>query len=371
MRENKNQQLFKAMEQTAEGLFGPWLQFVLENEDRLEKPTEPDYDTVQIDNSQILAYPQASYPLAGIWLQTQDGHIRIYISNQKNEGIFHRHVQRDMEPGPMHQHDAIEVGYVVSGCARQEFFGREYRFNAGDFWIVDQNCYHCDIYSYSDLLTVFISISSEVFDSAFLRTVENSDIHRFLCLALLKQKKNRQFLHFSPRRKEAAGPVVMEQLLREVIEKKAGYETIVRGLLERLLNSLSTEYDFSLSSQEKRQRNDLLFHEIEKYIHDNYATASIQCLVERFHYNEDFYNRLIKAYSGHTYSGYLKRVRMEEACRLLLHTHQSIEQIALTLGYQSRAHFYRVFSEYFGMTPASFRKEKQENKRETPQNNQQ
>ena len=35
-----------------------------------------------------------------------------------------------------------------------------------------------------------------------------------------------------------------------------------------------------------------------KYISNNYRTVTIQELVEHFHYNEDYYNRLIKKYSG-------------------------------------------------------------------------
>lgn len=346
------------MADRSEEIFCPWWQFILDNEQRLLQNEEASENTIQIEDSQVVIYPRANYPGAGMWLSTPDGHIRIYASDPGNEAIFHRFIIKDMQPGPVHQHDSIELGYVVYGCARQIFWGREHCFNPGDFWLVDQNCYHCDVCSRSDLFTVYISISSEVFDSAFLRTIGNSEIHRFLCLALLKQKKKRQFLHFIPRR-SGNGPRVMEQLLAEIVGKDAGYEMIVKGLLERLLNILSTEYDFFLSSQEKRQRNDLLFHEIDKYIHENYATASIQNLIERFHYNEDFYNRLIKAYSGETYSVYLKKVKMTEACRLLLDKSLSVEQIALRLGYQSRSHFYRVFQEAFNMTPANYRKEQE------------
>lgn len=338
-------------------LFEPWKKRILDKENEISVDYTPMTDIVTIGDAQVYVYNSLRYPIGGMWLQSSDGHIRIYSCNDKKEGITHRYFSKDNERGPIHQHDCIEIGYVVEGCARQAFSGKEYRFNSGDFWIVDQNCYHSDIYSRTDLFTVYISISSEVFDSTFLRTIDNTEIHRFISFALLQQKKNRQFLHFIPRDKNTYGAVLMEQLLREIIERKIGFESIVKGLLERLLNGLSMEYDFQLSSQEKRKRNDILFHEIEKYIQENYRTASIQNLVDKFHYNEDFYNRLIKEYSGYTYSGYLKNVRLVKAAKLLESSSESIEEISFMLGYQSRGHFYQLFSEKYGMTPAKYRKE--------------
>ncbi len=40
--------------------------------------------------------------------------------------------------------------------------------------------------------------------------------------------------------------------------------------------------------------NYLLFTEVTSYIRENYASISVQDLVDRFHFQEDYYNRLIK-----------------------------------------------------------------------------
>lgn len=137
----------------------------------------------------------------------------------------------------------------------------------------------------------------------------------------------------------AEGGALMEQLLCEIIEQRVGFYDISKGLLARLLRTLSLDYAFMLTSQEKQKVNDLLFCEVEKYISNNYRTVTIQELVEHFHYNEDYYNRLIKKYSGCTYSEYVKNVRLTEAEKLLRNTELSVEQIAVMSGYQSRGKF--------------------------------
>ncbi|UKO95917.1 helix-turn-helix domain-containing protein [Nostoc sp. UHCC 0870] len=47
---------------------------------------------------------------------------------------------------------------------------------------------------------------------------------------------------------------------------------------------------------------------------------------------------------------------MTAARTLLLETNQSVEKIALAVGYQSLNHFFRQFCEYYGNTHQSWRK---------------
>ena len=342
-------------------IFEPWKQYVLHNEHDFqieENQNLTDVDVVYSGNTKVHLYSSHLF-CAGIWLQFNDCRIRVYTRDVDGERINWRSFNGDKEEGPVHRHDDIEIGYVVEGCAYQSFYGKEHQFRQGEFWIADRNCYHSDKYRPDSLFTVYIEIPSEVFDSAFLETVGNSEIQRFLYLALLQQKKNRQFLHFILREGTVAAEVYMEQLLREIIEQKVGYHNISKGLIARLLESLSSEYEFLLTSQEKRKMNDLLFREIEKFIHENYRTVTIRELVERFHYNEDFYNRLIKEFSSYTYSDYLKNVRLIEAEQMILASKISIDQIVDRVGYQSKGHFYRLFTEKYGMTPAKYRKQNQ------------
>ena len=339
--------------------FDPWKQYVLKNEnvyhpeEMIERP-EINY----IGDTKVYLFQNYTYT-AGMWLQTNDNDnlIRMFTCAGDYEKRFVFSFDGEHEEGPIHQHNTIEIGYVVEGCACQSFFGKEYQFKQGDFWLVDRNCYHSDKYRSGGLFTVYISIPSDVFDSAFVDSVGNTEVQRFLSIALLQQKKNRQFLHFKPLVGHVEGGRLMEQLLREIVEHKVGYQSISKGLLARLLSVLSSEYEFLLNSQDQRKINDLIYCEVEKFIQENYRTVTVRELMERFHYNEDFYNRLIKEYSGYTYSDYLKNVRLLEAEKMMRNTEYSIEQIANLVGYQSMGHFYQLFTDRYGMTPAKYRKQ--------------
>jgi YesN/AraC family two-component response regulator len=84
---------------------------------------------------------------------------------------------------------------------------------------------------------------------------------------------------------------------------------------------------------------------------------SIRMLCEEFHFQEDYFNRLLKNRTGMTYTEYLQHLRLQKAEELLLHTRLTIDAIAAEVGYKNKGYFYKIFTERHRMTPAQFRKE--------------
>lgn len=69
-----------------------------------------------------------------------------------------------------------------------------------------------------------------------------------------------------------------------------------------------------------------------------------------------------KKHTGKTVVEYLKSIKMNKACELLKDTDTPIIEISNILGYASLSHFNRIFKEYLGTTPVSYRKSKQKEK---------
>lgn len=70
--------------------------------------------------------------------------------------------------------------------------------------------------------------------------------------------------------------------------------------------------------------------------------------------------RWFKEWTGATPARYVARRRIREACRLLLLSEASIEEIAERVGFANRHHFSRVFLHYTQRSPARFRREQRE-----------
>jgi AraC-like DNA-binding protein len=108
----------------------------------------------------------------------------------------------------------------------------------------------------------------------------------------------------------------------------------------------------------QKKMNWLLFQEITSYIKENYRDISLKQLSKNFHFHEDYFNRLLKAKTGMTYTEYIQNIRIKEAEKLLLNTKLTIDEIAVRVGYQNKGYFYRIFVDKHKMTPAQYRKEK-------------
>ena len=172
--------------------FLKWKQYILEHAEDLRIEDEHlSSSEYYVGNTKVCLYSGNPVFNAGMWLQLENHQLRIYVRNDEGEKVIWRSFTEGQTEGPVHQHDFVEIGYVVQGCATQSFFGKDHEFKQGDFWLVDRHCYHSDKYSNENLFTVYIGIPSDVFDSAFVACIGNTEIQRFLSLALLEQNAHR------------------------------------------------------------------------------------------------------------------------------------------------------------------------------------
>lgn len=258
----------------------------------------------------------------------------------------------------LHTHDYIELAYVVEGEFRQRILGQDIVFHKGELWLIDKNCIHQDYLIDRPCIILFLGLSNNMFDEIMNENITTQKIISFLQSALLKQKNLQQYLHFKP--SQATAGAEMEhclcQLLEELQVNDPSSRHICKGLMMRIFRLLSTDYDFSLSRELRRAMSWIVFEEITDYIKEHYDSITIQDLTHTFHFQEDYFNRLIKSKAGMTYSEYVQKIRLDKAEQLLISSSLSINEIAMTVGYNNKGYFYKLFQERFGMTPYRFRK---------------
>ncbi len=93
------------------------------------------------------------------------------------------------------------------------------------------------------------------------------------------------------------------------------------------------------------------------YLHGNYRTqGSIQMLSRIAALSPSSLHRLFKLQTGMTTSDYIARLRVGNACALLVNTGKPIAWIADDVGYRNLANFNRQFKALKGQTPRAFRK---------------
>lgn len=254
--------------------------------------------------------------------------------------------EKEFTPGmrtQMHSHEYLELFYIIDGEYRQKILGNEFTFHRGEVCLIDKNCLHQEIMEGTSATLLFLGITNVMFQDIMKRQITTERISSFLKMALMEQKSLQQYLHFLPQAEEAVSQMdeTMTSLLLELQRHDEASPIICRGLLLRIFRILNTQYEFSLSKKLRQKMNWILYEEISDYMKQHMKNISIRMLCEEFHFQEDYFNRLLKNRTGMTYTEYLQHLRLQKAEELLLHTRLTIDAIAAEVGYKNKGYFYK------------------------------
>lgn len=93
-----------------------------------------------------------------------------------------------------------------------------------------------------------------------------------------------------------------------------------------------------------------------EYIEEHYQEElSVEVLSRVAHLSEFYYQRLFYRLVNKTVGEYIKLRRLEKAAVLLKQENTSILEVAVACGFNSHAHFTRVFKQVYGLTPDYYR----------------
>jgi AraC family transcriptional regulator len=81
---------------------------------------------------------------------------------------------------------------------------------------------------------------------------------------------------------------------------------------------------------------------------------SIQTLAEQSNISLFHFHRIIKAYLGEPLGGYINRLRLDTATKLIRYSEDSIADIASKIGYSDLQAFTKSFTREFGISPSEY-----------------
>jgi AraC family transcriptional regulator len=151
-----------------------------------------------------------------------------------------------------------------------------------------------------------------------------------------------------------------KNLLMKCLET-AGFEVTIaeNGLVNVHLKheELPTSNESNKSNTEKSIFPSIpRVHEVFDFIELNYhQSISLKEVAQAVGYSSAYLTDLVRHLTGKTVNNWIIERRLAQASTLLLETKDSVEQIALKVGYQNINHFYCQFRNYYKNTPRSWR----------------
>jgi AraC-like DNA-binding protein len=126
----------------------------------------------------------------------------------------------------------------------------------------------------------------------------------------------------------------------------------VKGKLQKDLPFVAYK-QLSLEPYRDKEKTAIL-----QLIANKYADAALdlESVVEQTGVNRNKVNDVLKSELGFTFSGYLNKLRLTEAARLLAEKDAAtVAEIAYSVGYGNVSYFNKLFKEEYGCTPKAFR----------------
>ncbi len=151
-----------------------------------------------------------------------------------------------------------------------------------------------------------------------------------------------------------------KNLLLKCLET-AGFEVIITE--NGLVNVQLAHQKFSTTTEsEKSNTQKSIFpsiprlREVFEFIELNYhQSISLKEVAQAVGYSSAYLTDLVRHITGKTVNNWIIERRIAQASTLLLETNESVEQIALKVGYQNINHFYCQFRDRYQNTPRAWR----------------
>lgn len=269
-------------------------------------------------------------------------------------------IVHDAENSPdIHDHEFIELIYVVRGAAQHVFEGTLYDLQAGDVFIINPGEMHTfSITPGSELEIINCLFLPHLIPDALLLELDSAHAMDYFYIHPFLDHAERFYHRLNLRGVDAVRVLgVLETMRTELQAASTGYQTIIRLQMIELLLLLSRYYGerhfARFGATDARAKEALrMAGYLERNYHQKIALPELAAL---FNVSVRQLNRLFREQSGCSVLERLQQIRIERAKTLLEETQEKVVVIAGLVGYEDPAFFSKLFARQVGCAPGQYR----------------
>lgn len=237
----------------------------------------------------------------------------------------------------IHWHNFFELEIVTKGSGEVSCNTKKYPIKPGMVSLLTP----LDFHEYS------ITSETDIINIQFFADTLHEEVQSFLS----KLKENVIYVLT-----EFLAPVItLCKLLDENRYHGTTGELYASSILDAILFSFKNE--FKTTSLDNK-RSSITIQKALTYINSNFKNNPRMSDVANYLFiNESYFSDLFKKKMGESYKNYVKKLKLNYASNLIVHTQLPISAIASESGYNSPSHFNKEFKEMFGISPVAMRNE--------------
>lgn len=254
----------------------------------------------------------------------------------------------------LHSHKCLELAYLLKGTIMHSVGGMTYIVSEGEFFIVDYDQPHSYLaVSDGDFRLINVMFRPRLIDPVLGNEQRLKDIYNHYLI-----HASEKAISITPMLTKFSDPTGLIRqcilsIVREVNERELGWKEAVRGLLIYIISQMLRE----VCAQETPADRLIFAPKMMDYVREHYMeSVKITEACAEGNYSTAYLSKHFKEETGITFSEFVKRVRIEASCRLLLNTNKSIVEISELVGYRDSTFFHNTFRQFMNCSPLAYRK---------------
>ena len=248
---------------------------------------------------------------------------------------------------PPHWHRAMEILYILNGSATVNLEGKKHKLKPLDFIAIDSAKVHDVVYAMPQTMGITIHISKNF----MRRYIPDIELLRFRCnMETLSQEQQQPYMELCGYMKELT-VLYFNQTQSYQLKSNALVLEILANLVDNFSRPASEE--MTVSGYNKLARMEQIYQYVEKH---HAEEITLQDGADELGLNKEYFCRMFKENMGISFISYVNQVRIDQIYQDLIHTDDSIQEIAERHGFYNQKLFYRMFKERYDCTPVKLRK---------------
>ncbi len=247
-----------------------------------------------------------------------------------------------------HMHTIIEISIGIMGKLSHLVNDNPISVGSYDLLVIGKNAKHCIKKAAERDIALNILVKEGLVKTMLSRIENDTPFYNFVHDLFYSDKYS---YHIQKSVKEHLGSDI-ETLLNNIYYTDC-YQEVIKSNIEYIV--LKILYYTFKNYTEVSFDGVLDEASINKYVKENYSTASLEDLAKL--YNMDYYqlSKEIKKIIGKNFKDLVQKERLDVATKLLKYSSISVREISSQVGYENYSYFYKIFANRYGMTPVTYR----------------
>lgn len=251
-----------------------------------------------------------------------------------------------------HWHEEMEIIYITRGKGFVRLNDELVQIETGDIILIGKETIHYiqsdkdDILYFKSLVFNLNIIYSYLGDACQVELVDPLVNNKFEIKSVLK-KENKRYSQFLR---------IYLNIIEVYCRKEKYFYIKIKGLFFELFYEMfkaDVIRNVDISKTRKTSKMKVILDYIDNHYYEN---MTINNLAQMMHYNEYYFMKIFKQYTGKTFISYINEIRIEKSKYLILNTDLSITEIATKVGFNNTSYYIKKFQHLQGITPHKFRK---------------